>query len=227
MAVKLTRATAVKAINKKGALLVYPINNKKEPASLWSELWPRTKMRWEWDEEGDSRVADMWHMREQLSRSRQVIYTKWYQGRATLFSFDVFVNLLSFLNGSRADHASQMIVGLSSNPASQRALEFLEADSPLSTKQLKAALELEGRLFESAYNRALKPLWSNLLIVAFGEFDDSSFPSLAIGATKTLFEELWLKSAEIDPTEAERFLRKRLGEKNPFFKYAQKIKKSS
>ncbi|HMN67936.1 MAG TPA: hypothetical protein PKC28_05290, partial [Bdellovibrionales bacterium] len=77
------RAKAIKAIDKKGALLVYPLNNKKEPASIWSELFPRTKMRWEWDAGSDNRVAELWYLREELSRSRKVVYVKWYQGRAT------------------------------------------------------------------------------------------------------------------------------------------------
>lgn len=217
MAVKLTKAAAVKAVNRRGALLVFPLNNRKEPASLWSELWPRTKMRWEWTDDGDDRVVQMWHMRETLSRSRQVIYAKWYQGRATLFSFDVFVNLLSFLGGTsemEMSHESRLM------------MEALEADSPLSTKQLKAACELEGRLLEPTYNKAIKPLWSRLWIVGFGEFDDSSFPSLGIGATKTLFEELWNEASRIDRGKAEQMLASRLGRENAFFKYAVKLNKS-
>lgn len=215
MAAKLTKASAVKAINKRGALLVYPLNNREEPASVWSELWPKTKMVWDWNEDSDDRVADMWHMREVLSRSRQVVYAKWFQGRATLFSFEVFVNLLSFLGGTTEfamSHESRM------------AMEALEADSPLSTKQLKAACELEGRLLEPAYNRAMKPLWSRLWIVGFGEFQDSSFPSLGIGASKTLFEDLWNEAARIKPKAAEQKLEALLGRDNLFLKYARKVR---
>ncbi len=214
MAAKLTKASAVKAVNKRGALLVFPLNNRKEPASLWSELWPRTKMRWEWTDDGDDRVVQMWHMREQLSRSRQVVYCKWYQGRATLFSFDVFVNMLSFLGGT---------AGMEMSRESRMIMEALEADSPLSTKQLKAACELEGRLLEPTYNRALRPLWNRLWIVGFGEFEDSSFPSLGIGATKTLFEDLWTQAAAVEPATAEENLAARLGRENPFFRYAVKL----
>lgn len=210
---KLTRASAIKAVNKRGALLVYPLNNKKEPASLWSEIWPRKKMVWDWNEDGGDDVADMWHMRMVLSRSRHVVYAKWYQGRATLFSFDVFVNLLSFLGGTENFEMSR---------ESRNALESLEQDSPLSTKQLKSAIELEGRLLEPAYNRALKPLWNRLWIVGFGEFEDSSFPSLGIGATKTLFEDLWNEASRIDVGVAEKMLEKKLGRDNPFFRFALK-----
>ncbi len=40
----------------------------------------------------------------------------------------------------------------------------------------------------------MRPLWNRLFIVGFGEFQDSSFPSLGVGATQTLFEELWSES---------------------------------
>lgn len=44
-------------------------------------------MHWEWDDAGDKRVADLWHLREELSRSgERVVYTKWFQNRAGLDS---------------------------------------------------------------------------------------------------------------------------------------------
>jgi len=123
------------------------------------------------------------------------------------------VNLLSYLKSARAplSHSSRNV------------LDILLSDSPLSTKQLKAAAELEGRYLEANYNRAMKPLWSHLLILGFGEFEDSSFPSLGIGASQLLFEELWSKSLTLDPKTAEKYLIKTLHETNPFWKYALKI----
>ena len=38
-------------------------------------------------------------------------------------------------------------------------------------------------------------LWSRLLIV--GEVDDGAFPSLAVGATELVFEDLWLSRAKV------------------------------
>ncbi len=211
------RKKAIQAINSRGCLLVYPLANRREPRSVWSELWPRSRMRWEWDTGGDDRVSQLWFLREQLSRSREVVYAKWFQNRATLFSFEVFVHLLAYL---RSDHAAQAM-----SPASRNILELLLADSPLSTKQLKAAAEFEGRLLEPSYNRAMKPLWQHLLVVGFGEFQDSSFPSLGIGASQLLFEEHWAESVTISPLKAEKFLRHKLGETNPIFKFAVKVRK--
>jgi hypothetical protein len=210
------KAKAVQAIDRRGALLVYPVNNRKEPLSLWSELYPRSKMRWEWDEEGDSRVSDLWHLREQLSRSRQVVYAKWFQGRATFFSLEIFTALVSALG-------SKVWLENDASPASREVMDVLLADSPLSTKQLKAAIGLEGRLLEPEYNRALKPLWSRLALVGFGEFEDSSFPSLGIGATATLFEDLWRDGGRMPRAEAWSLLESRLGNENPFIKFARRV----
>jgi hypothetical protein len=213
------KTKAIQAIQKRGALLVYPLNNRKEPLSLWSELYPRSRMRWEWDQDGDNRVASLWMLREELSRSHQVIYVKWYQGRATFFSREVFVHLLAYLRSAE--------VARTLGPESQNILDLLLSDSPLSTKQVKAAAELEGRLNEPAYNRAMKPLWHYLLLVGFGEFEDSSFPSLGIGATQTLFEELWIEANTLVASEAETWFNKFWAEDNPFLKFAKKLRKQS
>ncbi|MNK91636.1 hypothetical protein D3C87_1117440 [compost metagenome] len=206
---------ALNAINQKHILLVFPIQNQKEPGSLWSELHPRTKMRWEWDANGDHKVSDLWILREQLSRSNKVIYTKWYQNRATFFSQEAFINMLAFMRTEQP-----------MTRESREILDALEMDSPLSTKQIKEVSGLQGRLLESTYNRAMKALWQRLLIVAYGEVDDSSFPSLAVGASKNIFEELFLQAQDIDPKEAEKFLAKALGADNKFWLFALKIKKS-
>jgi hypothetical protein len=206
----------IEAVDKSGCLLVYPLQNHKEPASLWSTLYPRTKMRWEWDADGDDRVGELWRLREELSRSDKVVYAKWYQGRATFFSKKVFVNLLAYLGTSKG------LLQLSRT--SQEALDSFLMDSPQSTKLIKENLGWQGKLMESHYNRAMKPLWNGLFIVGYGEEDDSSFPSLRMAATQNLFEDLWLTSQSIDEGAAEKNLKNFLGEENLFWKYAQRLK---
>lgn len=205
----------IDAIEKNGCLLVYPIKNAKAPKSLWYELYPRTEMLWEWGEDGDSRVAELWHSREILSRSLEVVYSKWYQGRATFLSKKVYTNLLSFLGTSRNEAPLPK--------SSREALDSLLMDSPQSTKLLKENLGLQGRLLESQYNKTLKPLWERLYIVGFGETEDSSFPSLNMAASETLFEDCWLKSQKINSMLARQELGKMLGEDSPFLKFADKI----
>jgi hypothetical protein len=151
-------------------------------------------MRWEWDDEGDNRVAQLWRLREEISRSNEVVYTKWYQGRATFFSRDMFVAFLAISRGT-FNPASLSV-------ASKEILNILRMDSPLSTKQLKLAAGMKGKMYEFEYQRALKQLWSRFLLVGYGEIDDGAFPSLAIGATEILFEDLWNDALKIKPTEA-------------------------
>lgn len=205
---------AVKAINKHGMLLVFPVNNKPQPLSLWSVAYPKSDMIWEWDDSGDNRVSDLWHLREKLSISNQVIYTKWYQGRATCVSLEVFKAMMTMFQ------ATQPQRGLSRD--ARNVLEVLEMDSPLSTRALKKATELGGRLNERAYDRAMKELWQRLLIVAYGEVAEGAFPSLAIGATRLLFEDMWKASSELSTRAAEQTVRKTLGEESLFFRFFQK-----
>jgi hypothetical protein len=211
--------SAVTAIQKHGILLVYPLDNRSEPRSLWSCFYPRSEMRWEWDQEGDTRVADLWHLRTKLSESRKVVYAKWFRGRATFFSKEVFTALLALLQTSRAPNE-----GLGAE--SRRILDALNMDSPLSTKQLKALTELRGRALEPLYEKALKQLWSRLLIVGCGEFDDGAFPSLAIGSTSLLHEDLWDASKAISPEEASDFLAKKIPQDSPFLKQLTRLKKA-
>lgn len=192
--------SALNAIDRAGLILVFPIANKKEPHSLWQHFYPKSKMRWEWDDNGDDRVAQLWHLREQLSRSGKVVYAKWYQGRATFFSRDAFTLCLALLNGGSPSDAPL-------SPAARLVLDRLNDDSPTSLKTIKRDLKpqgLDGRLIE----KALKELWSRLLIVGHGEIDDGAFPSLAIGATEAMLEPLWKRahkgSLEKWSAEAER-----------------------
>lgn len=190
---KLNRA--ISFIQESGILLVYPINNRKDPDSLWSKFYPRSKMKWEWDDDGDNRVASLWILRTELSLCKQVVYTKWFQGRATFFSRELFTALLRIL-------ALEPIL----SRQAEEILQFLVEDSPLSTKEIKMAADLRGRSLEPVYNKAMKELWSQMLIVGYGEKDDGAFPSLAVGATSALFEELW-KEAEVMTLEnATRFV---------------------
>jgi hypothetical protein len=48
----------------------------------------------------------------------------------------------------------------------------------------------------------MKELFTQLLIVGFGEIDDGAFPSAAVGATELLFSDLWREADEMTYTEA-------------------------
>ncbi len=54
----MNQKAAISKIIKRGVLLVFPLNNEKEPASLWSEFHPRKKMKWVWDVTSGVEVDD-------------------------------------------------------------------------------------------------------------------------------------------------------------------------
>ena len=210
--------TAIEAIEKHGALLVFPVDNRKEPLSIWSCFYPRSPMRWEWDEDGDNRVAGLWHLRADLSTTKKVVYVKWYQGRATYLSRPLFTAMLRALNPERE-------VERPLSPMARRILSILDGESPLSTKELKRIAELKGKDNEAQFNRAMKELWSRLLIVAFGEVDDGAFPSLAVGSTRVLFEDLWSQAFKLERQDALKKVSSILPAKNPFAQFFVKLLK--
>jgi hypothetical protein len=204
--------SAVTKVNKRHMLLVFPVNNSKAIPSLWNEFFPKSKMLWEWDEGGDNRVSDLWHLREKISKSGLIVYGKWFRGRATLTSRELFPSLLKSLNPKLPQ-----VEGLSFN--AREILDLLEEDSPLSTKQLRRFTDLQGKENEPRYTRALKELWSRNLIVGFGEIDEGAFPSLAMGATKLIFEDLWNEALDLPVEEAHENVERLLGIDSPFYKF--------
>jgi hypothetical protein len=208
-------ANAVARINRCGVLLVFPIGNRELPPSLWTEFFPNTKMRWEWDQGADRRVSDLWALMKRLSDCRQVAYSKWYRGRATFFSRELFTAMLC-LRCMRRDTRH----GLSET--ARRIFEVLENNSPLSTRELKRATDLQGKLNETVYSRAMKDLFNRLLIVGFGEVDDGAFPSLYVGATELLFDDLWREADEMPGRDAQSSIDRLMPESSHFRRYFER-----
>jgi hypothetical protein len=152
-------------------------------------------MRWAWDADADPRVAELWHLRERLARSKKVVYSKWLTGRATFFSHGLFRASLAAL---KAEH--DLRVGLGRD--SRTLLEILLDDSPQPTRRLREATGLEGRANEGAFMRAMRPLWERMLVVGTGEVEEGGFPSLAVGATELVNEPDWLASDQQTPADA-------------------------
>ncbi len=197
---------AVKAVTTEGILLVFPKDNALNPNALWHMLHPHRLMKWDWDENGDNRVARLWHLRSELSSSSQVVYTKWYKGRATLFSREMFKGLLAVrlfqgkFKGASPLELRKLEVQLSAT--ARELLAILQDSSPLSTKKLKELAVLKGRDNERRWTKAMTELWQDGWIVGFGEVDDGAFPSLAVGATSLLFEDLWREAMKLSLDDA-------------------------
>lgn len=217
VAVNLTNAVDI--VEDAGMILVFPIANQKEPSSLWTAFHPRTKMRWEWDESGDNRVGELWHLRTELSQSSDVVYAKWYRGRATVFSKTFFRAVLRVLN--TPEGAAKPLLH-----DATAILDLLNEDSPQSPRTLREAVDLKGKFNESAFNRALKDLWSRLLIVGFGEIDDGAFPSLAIGSSKLLFEDEWNSARTLSLDAAHKILASKFAPDSVFYRYLTRTERS-
>lgn len=206
---------SIEKINQKKLLLVFPITNKQDPPSLWFQLFPRVPMDWSWSEDGDNRVVRMWHLMKTLSDCRRVIYSKWYQNRATFFSNDFFTHLLAYQK-----HKVHSQIEWTSTE--RQLLEILRNNSPMSTKELKAESGLKGKFFEAEYTRSLKKLFLHQYIVAYGEVEDGVFPSLALGATETLYEEEWLMADSISLKDCELEIKRVAGSSTAFQNYFKK-----
>ncbi|MBY0314953.1 MAG: hypothetical protein K2Q26_05505 [Bdellovibrionales bacterium] len=207
---------AIEFINQEGILLVFPIKNAKEPLSLWSQFYPRKEMRWEWSEDGDDHVAELWHLMKELSARTDIVYGKWFRGRATFFSREVFTALLKILKTTEIEEQ-----GIPRTAA--QILETLKSNSPISTRDIKKEHDLQGRDNEPEFNRAMKYLFSRLLIVGHGEVDDGAFPSLAVGATSLLFEDLWREAKELSEASALKTFHRHFEEKSLMQKFVKNL----
>lgn len=206
--------TCIQAVDREGVLLLFPVENKPEPRALWHVLYPGEHMRWAWDETADRRVVGLWHLKVELSRSERVVYSKWLGGRATLFSLDVFRAMLSAMRELRP------ALGEVLSGEARDLMDVLRDDSPKSTKALRRACGLLGKEHETAFNRAMRELWERGLVVGAGEEDEGGYPSLSVGATELLFEDLWKASAPGGPARQRAKDRARLDEilaKRPAF----------
>jgi len=173
-------------------------------------------MRWVWDPSADNRVVQLWDLRERLSRTKKVVYIKWFQNRATFFSLEVFAAMLSVFH--RGDPSQPQ---LSENVSTL--LDVLVDNSPQTTKALKRGMKAEFGWSVKEYDHAMKELWHRGLIAGCGEVDDGAFPSLNVGATELLFEEIWEKSHTKNLESHLIVIEKFLPDGSPWQKYFKRV----
>lgn len=207
---------AVAAINSHHIQLVYPIKNAQEPASLWRSLHPRSFMKWDWSEDADQRVVDIWHLKDELCFGQDVVYAKWFRGRATFFSKEIFVPVLRLLETTQVDEIYR-------NTHANDIYEELLDRSPQTPKLVGQAVDLSGSQSRSDYEKGVKLLWEQLLIVGTGEVDEGQFPALAMGATKHIFEDLWDEARSMDPLDASERCRTLLPADSSFYKFLNRM----
>ena len=61
-------------------------------------------------------------------------------------------------------------------------------------------------------------LWAKMLIVGFGEVEEGGFPSLAIGASRVLFEDQWEESLALSDEQRESRIHAAFPVDSPFYK---------
>ncbi len=132
----------------------------------------------------------------ELAVSKRVVYSKWLGGRATFFSRDLFRSMLALRRAGGDLHARL------SRPA-RTLLDVLSDDSPQGTGSAPRECESRRRGERGEYTRAMRVLWERLLVVGVGEREEGGFPSLAVGATELLFEDLWNAAAIVGKGDAE------------------------
>jgi len=207
---------ALAAINERHVQLVYPIQNAREPRSLWHSLHPGSAMRWDWSEDADQRVVDLWQLKDDLCLGREVVYAKWFRGRATFFSRASFVPILALLGTTRAE-------ALRRNATASRQYEELQDNSPQTPRRLQQADKMTGSHYRGDYKRGVKLLWEQLVIVGTGEVDEGQFPALAMGATRHILEDLWEEADGMEPRDAEARCRRLLPAASPFSRFLDRL----
>lgn len=85
---------------------------------------------------------------------------------------------------------------------------------------------LKGKLLEAAYNKAMKELFEKFQIIAYGEVDDGAFPSLAVGATESIYEDLYLESKSLSSTQAQLVIDNYIDKDTLFLKFLNKVLKA-
>ena len=68
----------------------------------------------------------------------------------------------------------------------------------------------------------ITPKFQKYLMVGYGEVDDGAFTSLAVGATKNLYEDLWNSAEKLNEAKAQAVVDKYLKKDSKFRKFFEK-----
>jgi hypothetical protein len=69
----------------------------------------------------------------------------------------------------------------------------------------------------------MKDLFGRLLIVGFGEVEDGAFPSLAVGATQHIYEDLWIEASTLKIKLAQKRIDQLIPKGTEFRKFFDRI----
>jgi hypothetical protein len=175
---------ALEFIEREGRVAVFPEKNKKKKGaivSLWELFYPRTKMSWEWDDSADNRVVKLWWLKNEIARTQQVLYGRFFGNRPVYVS---------------KKEASKILATIKPKPLSPLAREILarlEDNSPQTKRMLARALRDEGwEPSKGEFERALLDLQKNFQIVSLGDSEREAgpMPSSEYAAISLIFPDL-------------------------------------
>ncbi len=175
--------SAIREVERLGRVAIFPEKNRKKSSiiSLWELFYPRTPMRWEWDESADKGVVKLWWLKNEVARTQKVLYGRFFSNRPVLVSLA---------------EAQRILKSLKSQPLSPLAREILlrlEDNSPQTKRMIGRELRGDGwEPTRAEFERALLELQRNFKIVSLGdsEREKGPMPSSEYAALALLFPNL-------------------------------------
>lgn len=157
------QAKCIDYINEVGVVSVFPA--KSTMPSLFKFLHPRSKFSWVWDEYGDSKVVKLWWLKNDIARSKKVLYGRFFSNQPVFVSLD------------RAEEFKAKIKPKAKTKLESYILENLELNSPQTLRMLKRQARHDGVEFlRSEWQRALVSLQKQFLISSLGDSERESGP---------------------------------------------------
>ncbi len=177
-------ASAVALIEERGCVAVFPDTARKSSpwVSLWELYYPRSPFRWNWEEGADPRVVRLWWLKDELARSKRVVYGRFFGNRP------VFLSL-----GEAAKIVKNHPQPQSLSALARECLSQLEDNSPLTKRMISRELRKSGYEFSrSEIDRALLDLQKSFRIVSLGDSEREAgpMPSSEYAATALVFPQL-------------------------------------
>lgn len=170
-------------INEHQIVYVYP-HKSKEEVSIFRLLYPKKEFRWDWSEAADPKLVELWWLKDDLARSKKVVYGRFFKAKPCFVSIKKFQLLLknTLVNIDQLNALETFIY------------ELLLENSPQSTRMIKKVYRKLGVevYTRTEWNKAFLGLQKKLLICNLGdsEREHSPMPSTEYAAVEHVFENL-------------------------------------
>jgi hypothetical protein len=180
---KATVENAIREVERLGCVAVFPEKSSKKSSivSLWELFYPRSPMKWEWDESADNRVVKLWWLKNEVARTQKVLYGRFFSNRPV------------FVSPSEAQKILKSLHLRPLSPLAREILARLEDNSPQTKRMLGRELRGDGwEPTRADFERALLDLQKSFQIVSLGdsEREKGPMPSSEYAAFGLIFPNL-------------------------------------